>query len=239
MSWVTRGLFVGERHVYLAPQIDDFFLASAALSDERAPIGSRRTICRRSRTGRAARQADPLTAQFRAAFAFNAYGAKPPGRDGLTDKALALGPTFAWINHTWDHAEMDAMSYANAFDGAEPEQSVRHRVGPVAIQRREPGHAQHDGTGNAEVMRAAYDVGIRQVISDASVHCEANPSPNAGYYNALVPALLQIPRRATDLYFNVSQPAEWIAEYEVLRFDDRRQLRADHRRPRARSSFAT
>ena len=51
------------------------------------------------------------------------------------------------------------------------------------------------GLGNAEVMRAAYDVGIRQVISDATVHCEANPSPNAGYYNALVPTLLQIPRR--------------------------------------------
>jgi hypothetical protein len=73
------------------------------------------------------------------------------------------------------------------------------------------------GLGNAEVMRAAYDVGIRQVISDASAPCEDNPSPNAGYYNALVPNLLQIPRRATDLYFNVSQQPEWIAEYEALR----------------------
>jgi hypothetical protein len=73
------------------------------------------------------------------------------------------------------------------------------------------------GLANAEVMRAAYDVGIRQVISDASVRCEDNPSPNAGYYNALVPTLLQIPRRASDLYFNVSQPAEWIAEYQALR----------------------
>ena len=27
-SWATRGLFVGERHVYADPQIDDFFLAS-------------------------------------------------------------------------------------------------------------------------------------------------------------------------------------------------------------------
>ena len=29
VSWVTRGVFVGEHHVYLSPQIDDFFLASA------------------------------------------------------------------------------------------------------------------------------------------------------------------------------------------------------------------
>ena len=216
LSWVTRGLFIGERHVYLAPQIDDFFLASALY----ATNGTYRITAddlQAFTNWQAARQADPLTAQFRAAFAFNAQGAQAPGRDGLTDKALALGPTFAWINHTWDHAEMDAMSYANAF--SELNQNNQYGIGSglsrySALNLVTPSMT---GLGNAEVMRAAYDVGIRQVISDATVHCEANPSPNAGYYNALVPTLLQIPRRATDLYFNVSQPAEWIAEYEALR----------------------
>ena len=28
VNWVTHGLFVGERHVYVSPQLDDFFLAS-------------------------------------------------------------------------------------------------------------------------------------------------------------------------------------------------------------------
>ena len=155
--------------------------------------------------------------QFRAAFAFNAFGAKPPGRDGLTDKALALGPTFAWINHTWDHAEMDAMSYADAF--SELSQNNQYGVGS-GLGRYSPENLvtpSMTGLGNAEVMRAAYDIGIRQVISDGSAPCQDNPSPNAGYYNALVPTLLQIPRRATELYFNVSQPSEWIAEYEMLR----------------------
>ena len=47
--------------------------------------------------------------------------------------------------------------------GAQPEQPVRRRVGTVALHRREPGHAQHErACGNAEAMRAAYDVGIRQ-----------------------------------------------------------------------------
>ena len=54
------------------------------------------------------------------------------------------------------------------------------------------------------------------MVSDASAPCQANPTPNTGYYNALVPGLLQVPRFPTDLYFNVSQPAEWIAEYEML-----------------------
>ena len=216
VSWVTRGVFVGERHVYLAPQIDDFFLASAIY-----PMNGTYRITaddlQAFTNWQAARQADPLTAQFRAAFAFNAQGAKPSGQDALTDKALALGPTFAWLNHTWDHAEMEAMSYATAF--SELSQNNQYGVGS-GLSRYSPENLvtpSMTGLGNAEVMRAAYDVGIRQVISDASAHCEANPSPNAGYYNALVPTLLQIPRRATELYFNVSQPTEWIAEYHALR----------------------
>jgi hypothetical protein len=216
VSWVTRGLFVGERHMYLAPQIDDFFLASAIYSSTdtyRITADDLQAFT----NWQTARQADPMTAQFRAAFAFNAFGAKPPGRDGLTDKALALGPTFGWLNHTWDHAEMDAMAYADAFE--ELSQNNQYGVGSglsrYAVENLVT--PSMTGLGNAEVMRAAYDVGIRQVISDGSVPCEDNPSPNAGYYNALVPTLLQIPRRATDLYFNVSQQAEWIAEYEMLR----------------------
>jgi len=217
VSWVTRGLFVGQRHVYLAPQIDDFFLASALYPTSAGTYRITADDLQAFANWQAARQADPLTAQFRAAFAFNAQGAKPPGLDGLTDKAVALGPTFAWLNHTWDHAEMDAMSYANAF--SELSQNNQYGIGSGLSRYSAENLVTPSitGLGNAEVMRAAYDVGIRQVISDATVPCEDNPSPNAGYYNALVPTLLQIPRRATDLYFNVSRPAEWIAEYEALR----------------------
>ena len=72
------------------------------------------------------------------------------------------------------------------------------------------------GLRNGEAMRAAYDVGIRNVVSDGSADCQTNPTPNTGYYNAQAPGLLQVPRLPTDLYFNVSQPAEWIAEYEMI-----------------------
>ena len=87
-------------------------------------------------------------------------------------------------------------------------------------------------------MRAAYDVGIRQLVSDTTIAGQDNPSPNAGYYNAQVPGLLSIPRRATELYFNVSQPAEWIAEYGDPRGGDV-QLRTDHRRTQATPWSAT
>src|SRR5206468_2897952 len=40
-----------------------------------------------------------------------------------------------------------------------------------------------------------------------------NPSPNAGICSPGQPAVLMIPRHPTNLYFNVSTPAEWVAEY--------------------------
>ena len=45
VSWVTRGLFIGERHVYLSPQLDDFFLASAIYPVDRdhLPLHRRRS----------------------------------------------------------------------------------------------------------------------------------------------------------------------------------------------------
>ena len=36
------------------------------------------------------------------------------------------------------------------------------------------------GLGSADAMRAIYDAGIRQIVSDTSVAGEDNPSPNAG-----------------------------------------------------------
>jgi hypothetical protein len=216
VNWVTHGLFLGERHVYLSPQIDDLFLASDIFGTGGGTYRISDADLQSFGDWQNARQADPLTAGFRAAFAFNAYGAKPPGRDGLTDKALALGPTFAWINHTWDHKEMDAMSYADAFE----EFSLNNQYGVGSgLSRYSPTNLvtpSISGLKNAQVMQAAYDVGIRQLASDTSVNCTSNPTPNTGYYNALVPQLLQIPRRPTDLYYNVSLPNEWAAEYQMI-----------------------
>ena len=50
VSWATRGLFIGEHHVYLQAQLDDFLIASAIFKSRR-PTVARRTIYRRSRAG--------------------------------------------------------------------------------------------------------------------------------------------------------------------------------------------
>jgi hypothetical protein len=214
VNWVTHGVFLGEHHVYASPQIDDLYLASVIYTGGKYRISD--ADLQAFASWQQAHRADPLLADFRSSFAFNGYGAKPAGQDPLTDKVHELQASFEFINHTWDHVEMTAMSYPDAF----AEFSKNHQFGAGAgfsaysVENLvTPGIT---GLGNADVMRAAFDVGIRQLVSDTSQPGQGNPSPNAGYWNALVPDLLMIPRRPTDLYFNVSQAVEWATEYAAL-----------------------
>ena len=211
VNWVTRGVFVGERHTYATPQIDDFYLASKISTGGKYRITA--DDLQAFANWQNARRADPVTAQFRSAFAFNGFGAKPAGQDPLTDKGRELQSSFTWINHTWDHQDMNAMSYATAFE--ELNQNNQYGVGAgfddYSVENLvTPGIS---GLDNPEVMRAAFDVGIRQLVSDTSQPGQGNPTPNAGYYSAQHAGLLMVPRRPVDLYFDVSLPAEWIAEY--------------------------
>ena len=59
VSWVTRGLFIGERRVYMSVQIDDFFLASRLYRGGHVPLhgGDLQAFA----TGRSAAR-EPLTA---------------------------------------------------------------------------------------------------------------------------------------------------------------------------------
>lgn len=213
VNWVTRGVFVGEHHAYASPQIDDFYLPSRIYTGGTYRITP--ADLQAFTDWQNARRADPLLAQFRSAFAFNANGARSGGEDPLTDKARELQANFSWINHTWDHQDMNAMSYATAFD--ELSKNNQYGLGAgfddyTVENLVTPGIT---GLANAEVMRAAFDVGIRQLVSDTSQPGQGNPSANAGYYNALSSGLLMMPRRPVDLYFDVSQPAEWAVEYGV------------------------
>ena len=211
VSWVTRGLFVGERHVYASPQIDDLFLADAIYTGGTYRITA--DDLRAFASWQDGRRAAPLTGQFRVAFAFNAYGAKPAGQDGLTDEALRLASSFAWINHTWAHHVMTAMSYAEATEAIVRNNQYALDVGLLPFSIDNLVTPEISGLDNAEAMRAVFDAGVRQLVSDTSVAGQGNPSPNAGYWIKNVPGLLAIPRRPSGLAYNVSLPAEYIVKY--------------------------
>ena len=215
VSWATRGLFIGERHVYAMPQIDDLFLSSAIYTGGVYRITDADLQAFADWQG--ATRANPLTAGFRIAWAVNGAGSSSRPGDPLTAKAVALGPTFAWINHSWDHPVLDGLSYADVVSEFTRNDQYLRGLGLTPYATINAVTPNVSGLGSADAMRALHDSGIQQIVSDTSQPGENNPSPNAGIWNALQPSILEIPRKPVDLYFNVSQPAEWVPEYEVLR----------------------
>jgi len=214
VSWATRGLFIGERHVYAVPQIDDLFLSSAIYTGGIYRITD--ADLQAFADWQAATQAKPLTAGFRAAFACNGAGSSSRPGDPLTAKAVALGSAFGWINHSWDHPVLDGLSYADVLQEFTQNDQYLRGLGLMPYATINAVTPNISGLGSADAMRAIHDSGIQQIVSDTSVQGENNPSPNIGIWNALQPSVLEIPRKPTNLYFNVSQPSEWIPEYQVL-----------------------
>ena len=215
VDWATHGLFVGERHAYAVPQLDDLFLSSAIYTGGTYRITSADLQAFANWENRT--RAQPLTADFRFAFACNGQGSQSMPGDPLTAKAVALGSTFSWINHTWDHATLDGLSYTSVLDELTRNDQYLRGLGLAPYATVNAVTPNISGLSSADAMLAIHDAGIRQVVSDTSEPGQNNPSPNAGLWNALQPAVLEIPRIASELYFNVSQPSEWIPEYEALR----------------------
>lgn len=219
LSWVTRGLFIGERHVFANPQVDDVFLGDALFGggvyritgdDLRAVAGwQRRAQQRPSARGLV------LTLAFNGAGTAGSY--QP---DTLTPAARELQAEFRWVNHTWSHADLDAADQATASIEIGKNQELAR---DWQLQSWHPANIVtpgHSGLANPQAMRAARDLGIAYLISNTSRPGQDNPFPNVGIRNALEPELLEIPRHPNEIYFDVTTPAEEVTEY-LARHPDR------------------
>jgi hypothetical protein len=214
VSWATRGVFLGERHAYLGVQVDDLFLADAlyAGGTYRITAGELQAALDYQN----AKRQQATTADMRFQFAFNGYGTVVAAPDALAAKAQQLGSVFHYISHTYDHASLDAATYDQT--RAEISRNVdvagQLSLAPFSVVNLvTPGVS---GLNNAEAMRAIFDGGVRYLVTDTSQPGQNNPTPNAGIYNTHEPSVLMIPRRSTNLYFNVSTPQEWVTEYNDI-----------------------
>src|SRR5688572_17142457 len=217
VSWVTRGVFLGHRRIYLSAQIDDILLSSDLFTGGEYRMTSRDLEAFAAWQVR--RMMQPTTRSLMMQFGFNGDGAD--NRDGLSKTVKKLRGVFKWINHTFTHDNLDDASYVKAytelywnhqaalqFDFDDRRIDVYSKVNLIT--------PEISGLDNPEVMRAARDFGIRYVVSDTSRLGMDNPSPNAGIYNRHQPAILMIPRYPNNLFYNVTSPTEWVAEYNYL-----------------------
>lgn len=235
INWVTRGLFLGDRHIYLTPQADDLFLPdrerlsstpcvpSATTSSATDLPADTSTASYRITGGDLQKFADwertlnaqPTIKQVRLTFAFNGFGARPqnPSSDGLTSAVLRLQDQFYFVSHTYGHVKMDNMSYNNARSELQSNDTTARELALHAFSPLNLVTPEISGLFNPQVLQAAYDSGIRYLVTDTSRKGENSPSPNAGLYNRFQPAILMIPRYPTNLGYDVSTPAEEVAEY--------------------------
>src|SRR5664280_2221935 len=237
VNWVNGGLYLGERHSYLEPQPDDILL-----EDSTWPAG---TPCTTSvdapslptfrMTGTDLQAAVTWQNTMRAGatsgavaleWPFNGVGTTtgftPP--DTLTPAITALQNNFKWINHTWDHENLDQITHDAAVTELTRNNAEAITLGLTQFNTSRLITPDISGLDNPAFLQAAVEQGVRYLVSDTSIkgppattkRSGDNPSPNAGWTNPSQPAILEVPRHPTNLYFNVTDQAGWLAEDNCL-----------------------
>lgn len=228
INWVTKGIAIGDHQTYLESQIDDFFLDDFTWQPT-TPCGSNLDLTGVSYriTGADLKavvawqnhlQTNPVTRNVRLDMTFNGYGATPGAYepDSLTFYAKTVQGKFYWTNHTFDHLNLDAVDYNTALSEigqniTEAQTLKLRQFTPLTMVTPDV-----SGLTNPNFLQAAYDSGIRYLVTDTSRPSYNNPYANAGIFNPLQSQILMIPRHPTNLFFNVSMPNEWVAEYNCL-----------------------
>ncbi len=131
LNWLTKGIFIGGRKVYMTPQVDDHFLPddqyvngvaactpSGFVNDPTYdPAGACPSL--RITGGDLKNISDwqtnwnknPQFARFKVTCAFNGFGTlNAKGKftnDSLVSQTKSLRNKFFWVTHTWDHEDLD------------------------------------------------------------------------------------------------------------------------------------
>ena len=247
LNWVTKGVFLGEYHVYVSPQVDDVFIndtnweADTPCIDPASPTGDRTDPDSSSLgTFRLAagdidallawmnlKQQNPLFSNFVLHLAFN--GAGTTGRtstggyrnDTLTPELEKYQASFKWISHTWDHPDtLDGQTASFIDSEIQPNNQQAISLGLTYYNPANMVTPGVTGLNDATFVNQAVTDGIKYVVTDTSVlntpNNGPNPSPNVGLVNTINAGLYMVPRHANNLFFNVSQPDGWTAEYQCI-----------------------
>jgi hypothetical protein len=228
VNWLTKGIFLGERHIYMSPQVDDVFIDDSdwtASTPCGTPVDNTGTTYRitgsdfqsvlnwqNSERAKAGLQQATLT------MAFNGYGTTSGAYNGdnLTPAAKSDQAHFYWVSHTYDHTNLDAVDTATATAEIVQNDQVATNMGFTHFSKGNMVTPDVSGLKNPNYLQAAFDNGIRYLVTDTSQPGYNNPSPNAGIYNSYQPSILMLPRRPNNLFYNVSTPEGWAAEYNCI-----------------------
>ena len=236
INWVTKGVFLGSRKVYLNPQIDDMLLGNrlyAPTLPQCPADASCPTIYASGPDLQALTnwqnnlKADPLFSSFHSTFAFNGVGTTWFAPDNpIFSSISSLGSNFTWLIHTWDHANLDCYttdSNGNCVPATVAQSQVELNqdisVAPslgINLDRTSMVTPFNGGLSNANFLAAAVSSGLQYIVTAVP------PSlTNTGYVNPLNSGIYEIPRITPNLFDDVSVPqtgayGSWTGEYNAI-----------------------
>ena len=232
VNWVTKGVFLGERHVNVGVQIDDLFIdsdmwdvdANSDLTGKRYRLNGGRLPEHRLAWQSGIRVAPELLAvpdgvglQRRGDGPGDLGGRPdPPERCRHADADGSVARHRASRSSTTRTRTRTSTltDYATSKDEIEPEQAdaASSSAWRTSTSSRWCSPTS-PGSANPAFHQAAVDAGIKYLISDASRPEWANPSPNTGFYSESQPSLFIAPRRSNNLFYSLRTPEEWVDEY--------------------------
>jgi hypothetical protein len=222
INWVTKGVFIGSRQIYLNPQIDDMLIGDR-LYDPKDPTCPAASTCPTDYTTatdlqsftnwQTTKRANPNFSTFRNTFAFVGVGtsaAYSVPNQTILPVIPTLAPNFWWVTHTYDHPNFDCYTTVNSVCQEAPTSVVDSEIDQNVVVAGQLGLTidaksivtpYNAGLGNAIFLQAATSRGIQYVIDP-----NAPPSPNTGLINALDPAIQQVPRLVNNIYDDSDVP---------------------------------
>lgn len=133
VNWLTKGLFLGERHTYMSAQVDDLFIDDSEWVPATpcgTPVDNTGVTYRITSSDlqtvlnwQTNKQATSVGANLTLTMAFNGYGTTPGAYtpDTLTPFASDNEDQFNWVSHTYDHTNLDPWMFhqpnLRAYDG--------------------------------------------------------------------------------------------------------------------------
>ena len=223
VNWVSRGFFLGERKVYMLAQPDDLMIADDVWNTTRLVDDG---LTEYRTTGADFRQligwqqsvntANPNNAQIKLEMPYNGVGLSGQYSDGSLGNAIRTNVNaFHWISHTYTHALLTDINAADATRELTLNDDVAKKLNFTKYFRDSMIQPEISGLKNTVFLKAAFDFGIRYLLSDTSQPDGKSLLPNVGL-PSLQPGILVIPRYPTNLYYNVTTPAEWVSEYNYF-----------------------
>jgi hypothetical protein len=231
LRWLNRDLFVGKKRSYLSPQVDDLFLDNDMWvigqgnqgTTQFRITGTDLTAFAEWHTAR--RASLPAGSTFMTDMAFNGYGtlvAEYPDTT-LLAAARAAGDQLVWLNHTWDHENLDALTRSQTSSELIQNNNLAVSLGLNGYRRAELVTPDMSGLANINALRGMFDGGARYVVSDTSItealrpnNPGTNPAFNVGRFNPLDSRIYHIPRHPTSIFYDVASPETAIDEYNTI-----------------------